>query len=252
MPCVVALAGCKVEADVTVTLDADGTGTIDTFITLDAEAVARVEVFGRTLETAFPLDDMRAAGWEISPWERGADGAATLRLQQDYSGEEELQARITELVGPTNMLRDVEVLRDRGFFRSHDELSIVADLTAPGAGILQDPELTASLQAAGLDATVLDQELQAELRESLTVSLTVQAPDGREQTVQVFGGDEEGATAGRSAFDRGRLIWIAIAAILAFLGVLLYLSASIGVRKERLRRAEVDANARPVERTPLM
>ena len=77
--CLLVLAGCKVDADITVTMKPDGSGTIDTFITLDAEAVARVEVAGRTLDTAFPLDDLKAAGWTISPWTRGADGAAPLR-----------------------------------------------------------------------------------------------------------------------------------------------------------------------------
>ena len=38
--------------------------------------------------------------------------------------------------------------------------------------------------------------------------------------------------------------------ILAFLGVLLYLSASIGARRERARR--VRAVRQPVERTPMM
>ena len=64
--CLFVFAGCKVDADVNVTLREDGTGTIDAAITLDGEAVARVETNGRTLETAFPLDDLRAAGWELS------------------------------------------------------------------------------------------------------------------------------------------------------------------------------------------
>ncbi len=103
--CLLVFAGCKVDADVNVTLREDGTGTIDTVITLDAEAVARVETNGRTLETAFPLDDLRAAGWKVSPWQRRDDGGAALRLTHEYSGEQELDRRITELVGPTRSSR---------------------------------------------------------------------------------------------------------------------------------------------------
>ena len=50
-----------------------------TTITLDADAVRRVEANGRTLDAAFPLDDLGAAGWEISPWVADADGSADAR-----------------------------------------------------------------------------------------------------------------------------------------------------------------------------
>ena len=144
--CLLVLAGCKVDADITVTMKPDGSGTIDTFITLDAEAVARVEVSGRTLDTAFPLDDLKTAGWTISPWTRGADGSATLRLQHDFAGAKELDQRITELVGPTQLLRDPRLIRRRGVLRSHDEIALTADLRHPSTGIQQDPALVAGLQ----------------------------------------------------------------------------------------------------------
>ena len=246
--CALAFAGCKVNADITVTLQGDGTGTIDTFVTLDPEAVARVETGGRTLETAFPLDDLKKSGWQISPWQRGADGSATLRLQHDYSGEHELQQRINELVGPTKLLRDPRLIRERSLFRSHDELSLEADLRHPSVAVQQDPALAAALQRAGLDVKTLDQQLQTQLREALTVSVTLSAPGNREDTVEVLAGEHEQATAARSRFDTGRLTLFAIAAMLAFLAALLYLSASIGARRERAR----EHIGRPVERTPLM
>ena len=45
--CLLVFTGCKVDADVNVTLREDGTGTIETDITLDGEAVARVETNAR-------------------------------------------------------------------------------------------------------------------------------------------------------------------------------------------------------------
>jgi len=248
MACFLALAGCKVDADVMVTLREDGSGTIDTVVALDAEAVARVETNGRTLDTAFPLDDVRAAGWDISAWERAADGSARLFLSHEYAGEGELDQRITELVGPTELLRDPQLTRERGILRSRDELSIEADLRQPGVGIQQDPELVAALEAGGLDVATLDQQLQAELRQALSLQLTVEVEGERTQTIAIVPGEQERATAARSSFDSGRLTWFVIAGILTFLGVLLYLSASVGARRERARRR---INQRP-ERTPLM
>jgi hypothetical protein len=246
--CLVALAGCKVNADITVTMHSNGSGTIDTFITLDGEAAARVQTGGRTLATAFPLDDLKAAGWTISPWTAGADGSQVIRLQHDYSGEQELTQRINELVGPTRLLRDPQIIRDHGIIRTHDELSLTADLRSPSAHIAQDRPLASSLQAAGLDVATLDQQLQNQLSEALTVSVTMQVPGGRESTVQVLAGEQQQATAARSHVNTARLAWFAIALLLAFLGVLLYLSASIGNRRERAR----ETVQRPAQRTPLM
>lgn len=244
--CVAVLAGCKVDADLTITTRGDGTGTIEMEITLDAEAVARVETNGRTLDTAFALDDLRAAGWEISPWTRAEDGSAAIVLTHGYSGEDELDQRIGELVGPTNLVRDVELTRQRGILRDRDELSVDVDLRAAGAGIAEDPELAAALEASGLDVATLDQQLQAELRDGLTVQVTVEVPGDRAETVTVVPGDEERATAAHSSFDSGKLTWFVIAGILVFLALLLYLAASVGARRERARRPF------EYERTPLM
>jgi hypothetical protein len=243
---VAVLAGCKVDADLTVTMRDDGTGTVDLGLTLDAEAVARVETGGRTLDTAFPLDDLRDAGWEVSSWARGQDGSASIVFSHDYSGRDELEQRIDELVGPTNLVRDVEFRRQRGLLRSRDELSVAVDLRAAGSGLQQDPELVAALQAGGLDVATLDQQLQGELRNALTMQVTVEVPGGRTETVEIVPGEEETATAAHSSFDSGKLTWFVIAGILVFLGLLLYLSASVGARRERARRPP------QYERTPLM
>jgi hypothetical protein len=245
--CLFALAGCKVDADVEVTLRDDGSGTIRTAITLDGEAVARVEQSGRTLDTAFALEDLRAAGWDVSPWERADDGSATIRFVRDYAGEEELDRRIAELVGPTELLRDPDLSRRRGILRHRDELSIDVDLRNAGLGLQEDPELVAALQASGLDVATLDQQLQAQLRDALTLDVTVEVPGGRSETIQVVPGEQERITAARSNFNSGRFAWFLIAAILAFLALLLYLSASIGARRERARRT-----GRRYERHPVM
>ena len=244
----VVLAGCKVDAQVHVTLEEDGTGTVTTTVTLDGDAVRRVENNGRTLETVFSLDDLRAAGWTIEPWVRNDDGSASLEVAHAYTGQAELSLRIAELTGPTDLLGDVAVRQDRSFLRTHDEVSVGADLSNPAPAIMQDADLVASLQAAGLDVAALEAQLQGELRDALTVELTVVGPGGRTQTVEVGAGERETATAASSKFDSSRLMWLVMAGMLAFLAVLLYLAASIGARRSRrYQRTSVEP-----ERTPLM
>ena len=244
--CIAVLASCKVDADVTVTLDDDGTGSVSTVVALDAEAVGRVETNGRTLDTAFPLDDLTEAGWEITPWERSADGAATLRLEHGARARTSSgNASTTSSVRRACSRRGLR--RDRGLLRSHDELTLAVDLSRPGTGIQQDPELVAALQGSGLDVATLDQQLQAQLRESLTLSLTLVGPDGKETTVEMLPGGTRNRHVRTSRFESGPVVWFAIAGMLAFLGALLYLAASVGARHERARQPVAEP-----DRTPLM
>ncbi len=137
-------------------------------ITLDKDAVARATGAGRTLEQAVRLDDLRAAGWNISEWTKTDQGGARLTLTHDYVGERELAQRLRELGGPNGALRDAHLTRTRTFLRSQDSISVLADLRNLTTGIRDDAELVASLKAAGLDVDALDAQLQGELRDAFT------------------------------------------------------------------------------------
>ncbi|MGQ0826002.1 MAG: hypothetical protein ACT4OX_13410 [Actinomycetota bacterium] len=246
---VLLVSGCRVDAHVRVAMDEDGSGVVDARVTLDAEAVARVQGNGRTLETAIVVDDLAAAGWEVVPWARADDGSATLRITREFVGEAQLAQLVSELVGPTEIVRDVTIIRERGLLRSRDELSLAADLRTISAGVQADPELSVSLQAAGLDVAALDTLLSAELREAFRLRVTVEVPGGKVDTLELVPGEERTLAAARSEFDSGRLALMIISGNLVFLAILLYLSASISARRgrERARSRRTEP-----ERTPLM
>ena len=57
----VLVAGCKVDAVVTVKVDDDGSGSVTASVTLDAEAVRAVETPTLKLRDAVRLDDLETA-----------------------------------------------------------------------------------------------------------------------------------------------------------------------------------------------
>ncbi len=244
---VVVVAGCRVDANVHVVLRDDGTGTVSAEVMLDAEAAQQMEANGRTLADAIRLDGFAEAGWEVSEWERGDDGSATLELAHDFANEAELGRRLNELDGGV-VFDDAKVVRERGVFRSRDEVSVDVDLREVGTRLLDDKELVASLQAAGLDVATLDEQLEAELRDSLRVNVTMEAPNETVATAQLAPGQHQSVAAASSDFNGDRAVAVVIAGILLFLGLLLYLAASANSRRTRAREGDEE----PVDRTPLM
>src|SRR3954451_3682783 len=117
---VVLCAGCKVDARVDVSLRADGSGTVTAHVRLDADAVRRLTA-RVSLDEAVPLDDVRTAGWTVSGWTT-SDGAATLTLSHDFVGPADLARRLSDLIGPTGVLRDARLTRSRSWLSAKDSI----------------------------------------------------------------------------------------------------------------------------------
>jgi hypothetical protein len=249
--CCALLSACRVDADVQVTMHDDGSGEVAVTLTLDAEAVAQVERNGRTLETAVLLDDFRDAGWTVGAWDRAAGGGASVVLARDFTGEAELSARLAELGGASPVLGNPRVIHDRSFLRARDELRVDADLRNLAAGIAADEELAAALAAAGLDPATLESQLTTELQDSFGLTVGVELPNGQSEEAQLRAGDHQSVSAADKTFHSGRVAAIVAAGLLAFLAVLLYLSASVSARHERARKRAAASRA-DAKRTPLM
>jgi hypothetical protein len=247
----VTLAACSVNAKIEVALRADGTGTIRTVIVFDADAVSKMGG-ANTLTQTVPLDDLRAAGWKISPWTRGSGGTETISLSHSFFDQRELAQRVGELAGPRGILQNPKLTHDRGWFSSHDGLAIVVDVRAPSVDILSDKALSDRLRFAGTDPAKLQAQLAAQLKTALHVSVVLQVPgrtaktyDAPTGTVRTFG-----LSHGGLAWDH--VVKFGIGAALALLALLFFSAAGIGMRRNRRRAAErVDRTIRP-ERTPLM
>ncbi len=250
---VLACAGCRADARVDITVRADGSGTLRTNLLLDADAVSRLGG-ASVLPATIPLSDLRRAGWDVSAWTARSSGAESLTLVHGFRGEADLAARLEDLVGPAGALRDPHIVRDRGWFASRTELSLLVDLASPSTGIASDRALVSRLRAAGVDVRVLDAEFRRELRGALHVTVAVRLPGGAVRTLDATTGTAAPFVASAREVNTDGIIKAGIAAALALLAVTFAIAASMSARRDRRRRRARLAGATRAarERAPLM
>lgn len=98
--CVVALAGCRVDLNVDVTVEPDGQGTITLVAAADAEVVAAVP----TLTDELATDDVVAAGWTIDGPTALPDGGLTITLSRGFTSAAEATNLLNSLGPPFNQM----------------------------------------------------------------------------------------------------------------------------------------------------
>lgn len=230
---VVLFAACKADVRVDIAVRSDGTGTVGVEVALDADAVRRLTAF-TPLDEAVPLDDLRAAGWDVSAWRTTPDGGASITLSHEFTGQADLERRLADLA-TNGALSDAQLVRERGLFRSRDEVSVRLDLRALAAGVRSDAALAENLRAAGIDVDALDAELTDQLRDALTLEVAVHAPDGTTRTVAVEAGETGRAAVTATAFDRERVVLLVAGVVLAVASLVLLAIASASKRRARRR-----------------
>jgi len=93
---VIALAGCRLDVAVDVTVAPDGTGTVSILATADAELVAAVPTIADELAT----DDVVAAGWAIDGPNPTPDGGLTITFTHGFFSDEEATNLLNSLGPP--------------------------------------------------------------------------------------------------------------------------------------------------------
>ncbi len=244
-------SACKVETSTTIRLRDDGSGTVAVQVRLDREAVRLVQRGGGDIAERIVLDDLRDAGWKIEPWAL-LGGGATLRMSHPFRNGEELSSVLEGLTGPDGVLRDAHLTRTRNVFQERDGVSLVVDLSALKSGVRDDRELASRLQAAGVNVDVVDYVLAQQLRRSFRLTVVLEVPRGKTRTFAVPAGERETINLTSSKFETNRFMLIVIGAILVFLAVLLYLSASISARRRRSRALEFAVSRAQRREPPLM
>ncbi len=230
----VLLTGCNVAARVEVAVKADGSGTLRTTITLDADAVQRMGG-PASLARNVPLGDLRGAGWSVSPWTHAADGSATLTVAHPFADQADLARRVVDLAGPHGILQDPKITRTRGWFNSRDALSLVVDVRSPTVDIVHDAPLAARLRAAGVDPATLEAQLAVQLRRALHLTVVVKLPDGRTQSYDAATGSVKTLSVADGGLDWDHVVKFGIGVTLLLLAGLFFTAAGVGIRRNRHR-----------------
>jgi len=236
LACCLALAGCKVDTTVSIDVREDGSGTVAVLVVLDADAVVEAEAGGATLEDRVRLDDLEAAGWDVSAWKRRKDGSARLRISKEFADPSDLAGVITELNGEHGPLRDVSLTRDEGLVFGSYKLRGVADLSDLATGVITDPELVAALTAEQVDLTALDQRLLDQIRESFRLRIEVGLP-GKTRAFTPKPGEKVEIATSSSRFDPSRRLLVIGAVLFGAFAVFVYLRGRhLDRRRARRRR----------------
>jgi len=243
--------GCKVDTRVDIDVRSNGSGTLRSTVTLDADAVARLGG-ARTLAQSVPIGDLRAAGWDISAWKRGTNGSETATLAHSFVDSVDLARRVVDLAGPNGVLQNASFSLDHGWFRSRQALSIVVDVRSPSVDIVHDEPLATRIRAAGLDPAVLEAQLAVQLKRALHLSVVVHLPDGHTESYDAPAGSVRTVRVAHGGTDWNRMVELGIGLMLALLAGLFGLAATVGARRSRRRARERNHRTTETERTPLM
>lgn len=95
---VLALTGCQVDLELDIRVDPDGTGSITFTATADAEVLERVP----NLADELVLDDIAAAGWQITGPTPTETGGLTVTMSQDFESAAEATNLLRSLGPPFN------------------------------------------------------------------------------------------------------------------------------------------------------
>jgi hypothetical protein len=248
---VLVLAGCRVDARFEITVHYDGSGAVRTSITIDADAVRQLGG-SNALAQAVPLDDLRTAGWTVSPWKGGTRGSATVTLSHPFADQRDLVRRVVDLAGAHGILQNPTLTHQRGWFSSRDAVGIVVDVRSPSVDIVHDAPLAARLQAAGVDPVLLQTQLAEQLKTALHVSVVVHLPGRHTESYDAAPGSVRALRVARGGTDWDRVVKFGIGLVLALLAALFFLAAGVGSRRNRRRAAQRVARGAEPDRAPLM
>jgi len=171
------LAACRVDGEVAVRVEPDGSGAVVVTVRLDEEAARRLG----DPATALRTDDLVAAGWTVED-SAAVDGGLVLRGRRTFASPEDLPGVLDEVGGVDGVFRDVRLEITDGFASTRYGFSAEVELTGSPEQF-GDEALTATL--GGLPLALSPEELAfsgAADPEAMTLEIAVELPGGEPET----------------------------------------------------------------------
>lgn len=229
---VLLLAGCQVRIHTTVTMKANGRGTVTQAVGFDDAALRRVG----DLDQQLRVDDLEQAGWTVDPAVEEGD-LTWVRAHHDFADPAEATALVGQLSGPDGPFRDVVVARSDGLLSSSYSVAGVIDPTA-GFKMFGDPELISTMGGDGTGG-LLDRIAAEEGRpaaDMVTVSFTSELPGITRTTDVVFSDSSPTAFEVRASHSRVLERLRNLVLLLLVVGTLAVIALRIRARHLRTRR----------------
>ena len=135
-----ALAGCRVDGAVDVTIRGDGTGVVAVSVALDDEALGRLGDPAAQLR----LDDLRAAGWNVEAPKKERDNKTYFRVAKPFSSAEQFAVVMNEVTGPTGFLQSFAFRQTSSFAKVTTEVVGRID-PSQGLSAFSDADVAAAL-----------------------------------------------------------------------------------------------------------
>jgi len=159
--CVV-LGACRLQLDVNVEVEEDGSGAVEVVVGVDRDGVERI---GGDLETVLAIDDLQDAGWTIDGPDEEADGFTRVWFRKGFDDPEGAGEVFEEIAGEDGPFQGFAVSHDSSLARTEWGFRGRVDFSG-GLEAFSDDELAAALDGEPLGQSV--EEIEAQLGEALS------------------------------------------------------------------------------------
>lgn len=125
---IVFASACQADLEVLVTVNEDGSGTVSTITTIDAETAS--QLLDLDLDAAgLVLADLAQAGWVVGPPEQNSAGSTVITAAKDFGTAAQFAEVMNELTGPDGAIRDFRLTRSKSFARVEYRIAGTIDTT---------------------------------------------------------------------------------------------------------------------------
>ncbi len=159
---VLLLGGCRLQLDVNVAVEEDGSGSVEVVVGVDRDGIERI---GGDLDAVLAIDDLADAGWTVDGPELEDDGFTRVRFRRSFANPEAAAGIFNEVAGEDGPFQGFAVTRDSSFARTEWGFSGRVDFSG-GIEAFGDEALAAELDGEPLGQTV--EEIEEQLGEALS------------------------------------------------------------------------------------
>jgi hypothetical protein len=225
---VVAGGACRIEVDVGIDVDDDGSGVVRVALALDEAASRRID----DLSTHLVVDDLEAAGWTVSPAADRADGGTVVTAEKPFATVAELGRVVEEVAGAGGPLRNFTVTQETGVLATTYTLEGEVDLTAGVEGF-GDDDLRQRLAGSGfgLDRASLEQETGIPLEDLFELRITTDLPGLGSEEWRAPVGERTVLAATSRRLQAERVAWFSVAALSSLVLVALLTRRALSARR---------------------